>query len=248
MRDNGGVKLIGAALRLYRATARLRELQREYYRSEPGDNTAVLAYLRTLAEARTNYHVLRRIIGRTRAKSRRVHLGCGDHRIDGWINVDLLPSNATDVQADLVRSLPFRDASIDYLHTEDFLEHITLEEGRAFLAECRRVLRPGGVLRVLTPDLHAIIDRVYHGRFDEHLDWCSVHLGAESACEAMNMHMRMNGAHRFLYDGEQLRAELVRAGFEPHETAWNSSRHPELRFIDLRDFGLNLFVEGTKKG
>ena len=136
---------------------------------------------------------------------------------------------------------------VDFIHTEDFLEHIEFEDAKRFLGECFRVLKPGGVMRLLTPDLRAIVERVYLQRDALHLAWCHTFLRTESPCEALNMHMRMEGhAHRFVYDYELLSRILRETGFRVRRVAYNRSRHPLLRYLDLRDFGLNLFVEATK--
>ena len=101
-------------------------------------------------------------------------------------------------------------------------------------------------MRLLTPDLRAIVERVYLQGARRHLRWCSVYLDADGACEALNMHLRMNGDHRFVYDEEHLRAVLTAAGFEVRRVRYNRSPDRHLRFLDLRDFGLNLFFECIK--
>ena len=221
---------------LARLDRRLRSLQDAYYDAAGKDEEIIREYLRTLAEAR-------RLDGQRSAETAagaapRIHLGCGDHRLEGWLNVDLL--------ADAARGLPFRDASVGFVHSEDLLEHLDLEGGTVLVHECFRVLRPGGVLRLLTPDLAAIIDRVYLRRDARHLAWCRAQLSTEDPCEALNMHLRMNGEHRFVYDEDRLRGLLERAGFQVIRAEYNRSAHRELRYLDLRDFGLNLFVEATK--
>lgn len=102
-------------------------------------------------------------------------------------------------------------------------------------------------MRVVTPDLRAIVSRVYLGRERRHLHWCARELDAGSACEALNMHMRMNGDHRFLYDSEQLERLLGESGFEVRFVAFGRSMHRELRNLDLRDFGLSLYVEAVRQ-
>jgi predicted SAM-dependent methyltransferase len=247
--------MVREALRLRRIDARLRSLQREYYAS-PRTRLPELfgQYTGLLAEARETRRALgARLAGllkrpRDVAPGRRpigVHLGCGDHRIAGWVNVDLTFQG--DLRVDVTRPLPFRSEAVDFVHTEDLLEHVELEEGKRLLAECFRVLRPGGVLRVLTPDLESLVARVYIGRETRHLAWCETHLGARGRCEAFNMHLRMEGgAHRFVYDLELLSQVLRKTGFSVRRVRYNRSRHPELRYLDLRDFGLNLFVEATR--
>ena len=53
-------------------------------------------------------------------------------------------------------------------------------------------------MRLLTPDLRALVERVYLQREPRHLAWCDAHLSAAGPCEALNMHLRMNGDHRFV--------------------------------------------------
>ena len=58
---------------------------------------------------------------------------------------------------DLTRPFPFRDSSIDAVLASHVLEHLTFDEARACVAEIRRVLIPGGVLRVAVPDLDTVV-------------------------------------------------------------------------------------------
>lgn len=225
---------------LWRYRRQLRSLQSHYYRGSAADAGATaMSYISTLAAARA---VWMKSAASTR---KRLHLGAGDHHIDGWINVDLV-RGAADVLADFTQALPFRTASVDLLHSEDLLEHLDDAAGKHLLRECHRVLRPGGVMRVLTPDLRAIVDRVYLQRETRHLAWCNNQLSADGPCSALNMHLRMNGEHRFLYDEEHLTGTLRGIGFAVRRVRFNWSPVHELRYLDLRDFGLNLFLEAVK--
>src|SRR5581483_4483365 len=62
-------------------------------------------------------------------------------------------SGATVRIVDLRKGVPFPDASFDVVYHSNFLEHLERPDARRFLAECRRVLRPGGITRVVVPDL-----------------------------------------------------------------------------------------------
>jgi len=227
--------------RLWKLDLALRRLQRRYYRGGPAEGAAIIPeYLATLESAREL------VLGGT-PRARCVHLGAGGHHLRGWINVDVLPAG-TDVLANFTAALPFRSGSVDFLHSEDLLEHLDVDAGKALLAECHRVLRPKGVMRILTPDLRALVERVYLRREHDHLGWCHAHLAADGPCEALNMHLRMNGEHRFVYDEERLAAVLRSIGFDVRRARFNRSSAPELRYLDLRDFGLNLFLEAVKRG
>jgi predicted SAM-dependent methyltransferase len=204
----------------------------------------ILEYLSTLARARALW--LSRVPLPLGAP--RLHLGCGDHRIEGWVNADVASSAAVDVLADGARGLPFGDGAVAFIHCEDLLEHLDREDGLALLAECFRALRRGGVLRILTPDLRALVEKVYAGESAADLAWCTRELSARGPCQALNMHLRMNGAHRFVYDSRELTRALTEIGFRVAPVAWNASTHAELRYLDLRDFGLSLFMEATRPG
>lgn len=231
--------------RLWKLERKLRRLQDAYYDATVKDDNVIADYLGTLAEARELY-LATRGAGKDRRK-RRLHVGSGGHRIAGWINVDIDVSGGVDLVADVTRPLPFQTESLDLIHSEDVIEHLHRDDGREFLRQCHRVLRTGGVMRLLTPDLQLLVRRVYIDRNEHHLRWCSGYLEAEGACEALNMHLRMNGEHRFVYDEELLTRVLTEIGFMVRRVRFNYSSIPELRYLDLRDFGLNLFVECTKR-
>ena len=222
--------------RLWRLDRELRRLQRRYLR---GDTTVISEYLATLAKARALW------LEGAPERRRSVHLGAGGHHIEGWINVDVIPAGV-DLVADFLRPLPFRSGSVNLVHSEDLLEHLDVDAGKQLLRECHRILGPGGVMRVLTPDLRALVRTIYIDRAHEHLAWCRQLLAANGPCEALNMHLRMNGEHRFVYDEEHLIAVLEGIGFRVRRVRYNDSSVRELRYLDLRDFGLNLFLEAVK--
>jgi SAM-dependent methyltransferase len=109
-----------------------------------------------------------------------LNLACGSQAHPAWTNVDHFParvryqlplvgavmraaqegrghyttaSGARVLIADLRKGVPFPDASFDVVYHSNFLEHLERAAGRRFLAECRRVLRAGGLIRVVVPDL-----------------------------------------------------------------------------------------------
>ncbi|NIP18342.1 MAG: methyltransferase domain-containing protein [Xanthomonadales bacterium] len=166
----------------------------------------------------------------------KINLGSGHWKLPGWVNVDLDLSGDPEVCADLSAGLPFRDAVAEFMHTEDFLDQLELEHAYGFLRECHRVLKPGGVLRVLTPDLETMA-RLYMEEPDRLRDlWCNfvgVPLSAGTAGEVFNLGMRHAG-HTFIYDAETFREVLSGCGFDARRVAYNQSEKPELRSLDLR--------------
>lgn len=76
-----------------------------------------------------------------------------------YVGVDFYPYEKVRVVCDLNRSLSFKDARVDVIVTSNTLEHIA--EPNTFLAECRRVLKPGGVLLGTVPFMINVHQRPY---------------------------------------------------------------------------------------
>lgn len=99
--------------------------------------------------------------------ARKLHLGCGNSHLPGYLNVDITSSfegtGAPDLRAD-IRHLPqLASASFDEVYACHVLEHIEFTDVLLTLTEWRRLLRPGGVLRLAMPDLDAEIDAARSG-------------------------------------------------------------------------------------
>jgi hypothetical protein len=177
----------------------------------------------------------------------KVNFGCGfEGKLPGWINVDLSPRGGPDVIADLSKDLPFANRSVDFIHTEDFIAALELEQAKHFLRECARILKPTGVMRVLTPDL-AKLCRSYL----EQPEWLvetwdrtvGVPLATRSACEVVNLGVRLAG--KFHYDAPTFRQVAAGCGLRAVQVAWNQSEHAELRNLDLRppESSVSMYVQ-----
>ncbi|MFB1489907.1 MULTISPECIES: methyltransferase domain-containing protein [unclassified Thiocapsa] len=96
-----------------------------------------------------------------------VNLACGSTFVEGdpWINLDYAPSSVMVQSADLLAPLPFANDSVAVIYSSHFLEHVPRSRVPGLLAECFRVLRPGGVLRLVMPDLEEMC-REYLARRD----------------------------------------------------------------------------------
>ena len=79
---------------------------------------------------------------------------------EGYVSVDLdPPPGEWTVRHDLTKSIPLPDGCATRIHTEDFLEHVTVADIKAILAECYRLLAPGGMMRIGVPDYNNPKDR-----------------------------------------------------------------------------------------
>src|SRR5258708_33533419 len=178
----------------------------------------------------------------------KINFGSGPYPLAGWINVDLDPAGRPDVVADLARPLPFATGVADFIHTEDFIAQLDPVPLLGFLRECRRILKPEGAMRMLTPDL-ARFARMYLEDPD-HLIWIwntfvGVPLQTGTACEVLNLGMRLAG--RFQYDFPTFSQIAAQAGFDTVAVAYNESRFEAMRGLDLRrtDEAVSMYLECT---
>ena len=85
-----------------------------------------------------------------------VNIGCGSVFHPAWINIDANPFDPSVRRWDVQRGLPLRDGDADACYASHVLEHLTSAVAGQLLAECHRVLRPGGIIRLAVPDLETI--------------------------------------------------------------------------------------------
>jgi len=157
----------------------------------------------------------------------RLHLGCGQSPIPGWVNIDVQQLPGVDRVLDVRHGLPFHDVASIY--GEHFLEHLDVDEGLACLVECRRALAPDGILRISTPNLDWVFLTHYrHGRWPADED-------AVADCFQLNRAFHGWG-HRFLYNQPALAGILRAAGFA--EITWHrygESDLPELSGLERHE-------------
>ena len=86
-----------------------------------------------------------------------LNLGCGERIHPDWVNLDLHPMVPGVQEWDLKAGLPFPDASFDAVYHSHVLEHFSKADGLRLLDRCGHVLRRGGTIRVVVPDLERIV-------------------------------------------------------------------------------------------
>lgn len=107
--------------------------------------------------------------------SKYINLACGPVFIDSpeWTNFDFVSADGVQ-KANLLGRLSLPDNSAELVYSSHFLEHIPKPQVESFLRECLRVLQPGGVLRLVLPDLENIARNYLQLRDDgkhEHADF-----------------------------------------------------------------------------
>lgn len=86
----------------------------------------------------------------------RVNLGCGSVYHPDWVNLDSIPASALVRRWDIRKSLPFGAGQVDACYASHVLEHLSRSSAKDLLRECHRILRNGGIIRLVVPDLENI--------------------------------------------------------------------------------------------
>ena len=125
--------------------------------------------------------------------------------------------------------MPFEDETFHYLYTEHMIEHVPYDAACSMLRERPDGLRPGGRIRVATPDLEQLV-RLYADRRDLASDQAGYvdfiaqrYFGGDRAhpCSSLNNAFSAWG-HQFLFDEDTLRSALV----APDPPMCNATRSP----------------------
>ncbi|MGD8327785.1 MAG: methyltransferase domain-containing protein [Acidobacteriota bacterium] len=135
----------------------------------------------------------------------RLHIGCGDKHLEGWVNIDSKPLPGVDVVADVTDGLDF-DA-VQAVFAEHFLEHLALPDALRFLQAVHRILAADGWLRLSTPNLDWVWET--HYRLDPQLS------EEDRRLMAVHTNRAFRGwGHRFLWNRELIREALRACGFD----------------------------------
>ena len=203
----------------------------------------------------------RRIVNRYFAQTSepKLHIGCGDHLLAGWLNSDKTPRSPDAMYLDAARRFPFPDAVLDYVYGEHVIGDLSFQQADIMLRECFRTLAPNGKIRIATPDLAFLID-LYRERCPsdmqrQYMKWFSAQTKSprDEGGFLVNYYAKA-WRLKFVYDESILREAMATAGFSRIVMrSLNESDHAALRNLEnenrLPDGFLrmeSLILEGTK--
>ncbi len=190
---------------------------------------------------------------RSRAAGGKLNLGCGPDKRPGWVNADL--GLTGDLHLDVTRRFPFADDTFALVYSEHLLEHLTEAGAANCLREAFRVLRPGGVLRLSTPDLGYFValyqappeQSAAHRKLNAEVSpWKYPPGVVATPAQMLNDAFRL-WEHRHLWDEADLRALLAEIGFTAitrHEPGEGST--PETTGLERRLGEGTLVLEARK--
>jgi predicted SAM-dependent methyltransferase len=195
-----------------------------------------------------------------RAEPKKLQVGCGANLLSGWLNSDTRPLTAAVMFLDATKRFPFEDDTFDYVFSEHMIEHVSFRDGMFMLGECFRILKPGGRIRISTPDIDFLM-RLYARPGDElhraYVKWATQRFIRDAPLDhpvfVINNFFRDWG-HRFIYSKDIMAAALTSLGFltpeflpisgsrDPHLAGLENPRRMPPGFLQLE----TLSVEGRK--
>jgi predicted SAM-dependent methyltransferase len=150
---------------------------------------------------------------------RKLQIGAQSNSIDGWLNVDILPKENTVAYMDATEPFPFENNTLDYIFSEHMIEHVTYEGGAKMLRECYRTLKPGGRIRIATPDLQTVVrvltdsqDPTVQRYIRYYVDRFVGPTVPYDPAQMVNTLFYQFG-HQFIYNESSLKHALQQAGF-----------------------------------
>lgn len=183
----------------------------------------------------------------------KVVVGSGNASVPGWLNTDT--GWRSTYYLDLAEPWPVPDGSVAKVYADNVIEHFRLQQVREVLRYLLRALRPGGTVRLATPDVEraarAYLDKSEIGvrHLERHRRMGYV---AEHPVDLLRVTFAQNGHHLgYLFDFETLAAELGDAGFvDVRRQEVGESADPDFTALEGRvgetDRHMMLVVEATK--
>ncbi|MEQ1905205.1 MAG: methyltransferase domain-containing protein [Pirellulaceae bacterium] len=95
-------------------------------------------------------------VDKAQRKNLKLNIGCGRRFHEDWVNIDLRSQHKQVIECDVTQGLPFSADIFEAVYHSHVLEHLVPDEGKKLVKECFRVLQPGGILRIVIPDLERI--------------------------------------------------------------------------------------------
>jgi predicted SAM-dependent methyltransferase len=193
-----------------------------------------------------------------------VNIGCGVDAPEGWYNIDnsptiwisrlplaqrwlRLPAWPRSVHRhDVLKGLPFGDASVDFIYSSHTFEHFPYDRSLALTKECFRALKPGGVLRIVVPDLGRIVG--------DYLNDSTAMASHRFIDRLLLRHTWQDffhpGAHHCqMFDSRSLISMFREAGFSDAEVSqFGDSQIPDIVRVELESRKKeSLYVEAAKQ-
>ena len=176
--------------------------------------------------------------------------------------------NGSDVlNYDVTKGLPFEDNSIDYIYSSHFIEHLSFGDAIEFFKECKRVLKRGGILRIICPDLEKWInnyiqnDKQFFDKYKQQIDIDTPSNYVYNLLDKVNTKGQImcsnfyNWDHKWMWDFESMESVLKDVGFDKiRKSSSLVSNIPQVESVEAPSIELfgkrileSLYVESVKQ-
>lgn len=171
-------------------------------------------------------------VGRYRSQSGlKLHLGCGQVRLEGYVNIDKDPTAKADIFIDVMDlDKEFGNSSISEVQMYHILNYLTLWNARSFFVKLFRLLEPNGKICLETVNIEKTIEMIKSSNefFPDYLEGVrSFHAFGNDHLEAQLPYY----PNAFSWTPWHLKRELELAGFENIKVLPSETHHP---FRDMR--------------
>ncbi len=164
----------------------------------------------------------------------KLNLGCGDTKIEGFVNIDISETSATDKVMD-VRRLDSSDNSIGEIYASHLIEHFPPNEIEDILKDWNRALEPGGKMTIVVPDFGKLVSRYLFFRITGNRQKAETIL---REITAGGKEYRGEDYHKIIFNYQKLKSLLEGAGF---------SGIKKTKLKDVHSLSLSIICQKKKK-
>jgi predicted SAM-dependent methyltransferase len=148
----------------------------------------------------------------------KLQIGSGRNPLKGWLNTGIsLRESWSGVYMDAGKAFPLPDSSFEFVFSEHLFEHLSYLQGINMLKECYRVLKPGGTIRIATPDLRFLIGLYQNPEepiHKEYIEYSAKKGGLPTTSVFVINRFHTAWGHQIIYDKETLTKLLIDTGFK----------------------------------
>jgi predicted SAM-dependent methyltransferase len=150
---------------------------------------------------------------------------------------------------DAIKGLPVRSNSVDVIYSSHMLEHLDQQEVSLFLKEARRILCPGGIIRLAVPDLHMLVQKYIETKDADSFIASTLLTQPRFRTLSKRIEILVMGTrnHQWMYDGPSLSRLLLTYGFTfPRVLKAGESQIRDPQYLDLHERSFeSVYVEAT---
>ena len=142
-----------------------------------------------------------------------LNCGCGSNIREEFINLDRVWQPGIDLCWDVSRKLPLSNSLLKGIYAEHLLEHFSFQKAVPLLAEFKRVLSKGGILRLVVPDAELYLDLYQSAKQGKEVSFPYIKKDLNLTPLMYVYEVFRKHEHQSAYDFETLRVLLQKAGF-----------------------------------